>query len=214
MLYLLSVGCKEQKHGAKRSRFGCALATPSVYLSFDFPIGLMPATTFRLTLYPFCPRRESERGDFERPGPGSKRVMDNFQESPVRLSVGDNQSRTKHDRCHEPRQLGSVLTDKLGSVLTEKFPSASTEARDASALSSAVDLHQEPTPVAATKTASNETPSITMQTPDNVIGETLVVQGRVEFQNLLRIDGHFEVSALLRIALFVAVFGRFVGDNT
>lgn len=33
-----------------------------------------------------------------------------------------------------------------------------------------------------------------MQTPDNVIGETLVVQGRVEFQNLLRIDGHFEVS--------------------
>lgn len=35
--------------------------------------------------------------------------------------------------------------------------------------------------------------SITSQTPENVIGETLVVQGRVEFQNLLRIDGHFEV---------------------
>lgn len=34
-----------------------------------------------------------------------------------------------------------------------------------------------------------------MQTPDNVIGETLVVQGRVEFKNLLRIDGHFEVMA-------------------
>lgn len=33
-----------------------------------------------------------------------------------------------------------------------------------------------------------------MQTPDNVIGETLVVSGRVEFKNLLRIDGHFEVS--------------------
>lgn len=41
---------------------------------------------------------------------------------------------------------------------------------------------------------TNESSSITMQTPDNVIGETLVVQGRVEFQNLLRIDGHFEVS--------------------
>lgn len=141
MLYLLSVGCKEQKHGANLSRLGCALATPSVYLSFDFPRGLMRANTFRLILYPFCSRRESERGDFERPGPGSKRVMDNFQESPVRLSVGDNQSRTIHDRCHEPRQLGSVLADKLGSVSTDKFPSASTEPRDASALSSAVDLH-------------------------------------------------------------------------
>lgn len=37
--------------------------------------------------------------------------------------------------------------------------------------------------------------SITSQTPENVIGETLVVQGRIEFQNLLRIDGHFEVRA-------------------
>lgn len=59
---------------------------------------------------------------------------------------------------------------------------------------------QEPTPVVVTTTAApsvimtNESSSITMQTPDNVIGETLVVQGRVEFQNLLRIDGHFEVS--------------------
>ncbi|CAN0134970.1 unnamed protein product [Pylaiella littoralis] len=40
--------------------------------------------------------------------------------------------------------------------------------------------------------AGSDTSSITTQTPDNVIGETLVVQGRVEFQNLLRIDGHFE----------------------
>lgn len=39
---------------------------------------------------------------------------------------------------------------------------------------------------------SSDTTTITTQTPDNVIGETLVVQGRVEFQNLLRIDGHFE----------------------
>lgn len=62
---------------------------------------------------------------------------------------------------------------------------------------------QEATPVAPTPAVSNNTAngtteppvtSITMQTPDNVIGETLVVQGRVEFQNLLRIDGHFEVS--------------------
>ncbi|CAM9290199.1 unnamed protein product, partial [Laminaria digitata] len=55
---------------------------------------------------------------------------------------------------------------------------------------------QEPTPVVVTTTAApsviSESSSITMQTPDNVIGETLVVQGRVEFQNLLRIDGHFE----------------------
>ena len=39
---------------------------------------------------------------------------------------------------------------------------------------------------------TSDTTSITTQTPDNVIGETLVVQGRVEFKNLLRIDGHFE----------------------
>lgn len=46
----------------------------------------------------------------------------------------------------------------------------------------------------------SESSSITMQTPDNVIGETLVVQGRVEFQNLLRIDGHFEVSLMSSLA--------------
>eukprot|EP00752_Nemacystus_decipiens_P017952 g16091.t1 len=59
----------------------------------------------------------------------------------------------------------------------------------------------EPTPVAkSTPPSAASTPghtssdssSITTQTPDNVIGETLVVQGRVEFKNLLRIDGHFE----------------------
>lgn len=38
-----------------------------------------------------------------------------------------------------------------------------------------------------------------MQTPDNVIGETLVVQGRVEFSNLLRIDGHFEVIPVVAV---------------
>lgn len=72
---------------------------------------------------------------------------------------------------------------------------------------------------AATKiptTSSSETPSITMQTPDNVIGETLVVQGRVEFQNLLRIDGHFEVSAAVirRVALLTSALGRGVGDKS
>ncbi|CAM9519977.1 unnamed protein product [Pylaiella littoralis] len=41
-------------------------------------------------------------------------------------------------------------------------------------------------------TASEETPSITSQTPDSVIGETLVIQGTVEFKTLLRIDGRFE----------------------
>ncbi|CAM9890753.1 unnamed protein product, partial [Hapterophycus canaliculatus] len=60
---------------------------------------------------------------------------------------------------------------------------------------------QEPTPVVASAPPSvastpgnigGDSPSITTQTPDNVIGETLVVQGRVEFQKLLRIDGHFE----------------------
>ncbi|CAM9264501.1 unnamed protein product [Scytosiphon promiscuus] len=60
----------------------------------------------------------------------------------------------------------------------------------------------EPTPVVAASappsvasTPSNvggDSSNITTQTPDNVIGETLVVQGRVEFQKLLRIDGHFE----------------------
>lgn len=52
-----------------------------------------------------------------------------------------------------------------------------------------------PTPPSVASTPGNtkaDTPSITTQTPDNVIGETLVVQGRVEFKNLLRIDGHFE----------------------
>lgn len=61
---------------------------------------------------------------------------------------------------------------------------------------------QEPTPVAAPSAppsvastpgnVGSDSSSITTQTPDNVIGETLVVQGRVEFQKLLRIDGHFE----------------------
>lgn len=50
---------------------------------------------------------------------------------------------------------------------------------------------------ASTPGNSSDTSSITTQTPDNVIGETLVVQGRVEFQNLLRIDGHFEGEFLL-----------------
>lgn len=103
--------------------------------------------------------------------------------------MDNNQSQTKHDRCHEPRQIGSGLTDK--------FPSAPTEARDRALFRPLLIHTQEPTPVAATKTSSSEAPTITMQTPDNVIGETLVVQGRVEFQNLLRIDGHFEVSAAL-----------------
>lgn len=48
-------------------------------------------------------------------------------------------------------------------------------------------------------------PPITMQTPDNVIGETLVVQGRIEFQNLLRIDGHFEVISLRRMGYSKAI---------
>ncbi|CAM9374632.1 unnamed protein product [Ectocarpus sp. 4 AP-2014] len=73
-------------------------------------------------------------------------------------------------------------------------------------VSDAFQASPEPTPVAVPIPASNapqstastpgnkssDTTTITTQTPDNVIGETLVVQGRVEFQNLLRIDGHFE----------------------
>lgn len=58
-------------------------------------------------------------------------------------------------------------------------------------------------------------PPITMQTPDNVIGETLVVQGRIEFQNLLRIDGHFEVIIdLRRMAYAKATNCFFAGINT
>lgn len=57
------------------------------------------------------------------------------------------------------------------------------------------------TPPSAASTpghTTSDTTSITTQTPDNVIGETLVVQGRVEFKNLLRIDGHFEGESVLQ----------------
>lgn len=53
-----------------------------------------------------------------------------------------------------------------------------------------------------------------MQTPDNVIGETLVVQGRVEFQNLLRIDGHFEVKRKAARVLLVSLVGELTANGS
>lgn len=39
---------------------------------------------------------------------------------------------------------------------------------------------------------SGSSEDIKTQVPDSIIGETLSVQGTVEFKHLLRIDGHFE----------------------
>lgn len=59
---------------------------------------------------------------------------------------------------------------------------------------------------------SSDTSNITTQTPDNVIGETLVVQGRVEFKNLLRIDGHFEGERILNFIPYIRT--AFTGVDT
>ncbi|CAN0092653.1 unnamed protein product [Discosporangium mesarthrocarpum] len=53
---------------------------------------------------------------------------------------------------------------------------------------------------------------ITMRVPENVIGETLTINGRVEFDNLLRIDGHFEGELVGTGSLIIGPTGEVMSD--